>query len=373
MSPTHARCRFRDLGAASGTLPPGPLNAITDVAGVLVGHATVIEGDDVRTGVTAVLPHAGNAYRERVPAGLFVGNGFGKLIGATQLVERGELETPVLLTNTMTVARVADALIDWTLALPGNEDVRTVNPFVGETNDGRLNDIRARGVTAEHALAALATAAGGPVAGGNVGAGTGTVAFGLKGGIGSSSRVLAEAQGGWTVGALVQANFGGDLTMDGLKVGRALGRRPLDDGAPLGGASGGPVDADGSIMIVLATDAPLSDRNLTRLAARAMAGLARTGAAMSDGSGDYAVAFSTAPEVRRRVPVGEAPRLRATTEVTHAHVSPLFLAAIEATEEAILDALCLAETMRGHRGRVVEALPLKVVRRLLAERGVTTG
>ena len=361
--------RFRALGASPGTLPPGPHNAITDVAGVLVGHATVIAGDDVRTGVTAVLPHAGNPYRERVPAGLHVGNGFGKLIGATQLVELGELETPVLLTNTMAVARVADAVVDWTLALPGNEDVRTVNPFVGETNDGRLNDIRSRGVTGEHALAALAAAAGGPVVGGNVGAGTGTVAFGLKGGIGSASRVLPASKGGWTVGALVQANLGGDLTMDSLQVGRALGRRPFDDGPLLGGAPGGPVDADGSIMIVLATDAPLSDRNLTRLAARAMAGLARTGAAMSDGSGDYAVAFSTATEVRRHVPAGEAPRLRTTTEVTHAHVSPLFLAAIEATEEAILDALCLAETMRGYRGRVVEALPLEVVRRLLAERG----
>jgi D-aminopeptidase len=359
MDPAPDRCRFRDLGAAPGTLSPGPLNAITDVAGVLVGHATVIEGEDVRTGVTAVLPHAGNPYRERVPAGLHVGNGFGKLIGATQLVELGELETPVLLANTMAVARVADALIDWTLALPRNEDVRTVNPVVGETNDGRLNDIRSRGVTGEHARAALASAAGGPVAGGNVGAGTGTVAFGLKGGIGSSSRVLPPARGGWTVGALVQANFGGDLVMDGLQVGRALRR-----------AAPAEPDADGSIMVVLATDAPLSDRNLTRLAARAMAGLARTGAAMSDGSGDYAIAFSTAPEVRRAHP-GRAPRR--VLDVPNEAMSPLFLAAIEATEEAILDALCLAETMRGYRGRVVEALPLGVVRRLLGERGITRG
>jgi len=369
MTAAPTRCRFRDLGAAPGSLSPGPLNAITDVAGVLVGHATVIEGERFRTGVTAVLPHAGNPYRERVPAGLHVGNGFGKLIGATQVVELGELETPVLLTNTMAVARVADALIDWTLALPGNEDVRTVNPFVGETNDGRLSDIRARGVTAEHALAALAAAAPGPVAGGNVGAGTGTVAFGFKGGIGSSSRVLASAAGGWTVGALVQANFGGDLTMDGLKVGRALAGRAARaevraaEAAP---SAGGPArrthDADGSIMIVLATDAPLSDRNLTRLAARAMAGLARTGAAMSDGSGDYAVAFSTAEDVRRAHPA-RAPRR--VLDVPNEAMSPLFLAAIEATEEAILDALCLAETMRGFRGRVVEALPLDVVRRLL--------
>ncbi len=367
MDPAPGRCRFRDLGVEPGTLPPGPLNAITDVAGVLVGHATVVEGDDVRTGVTAVLPQAGNPYSERVPAGLHVGNGFGKLIGATQLDELGELETPVLLTNTMAVARVADALIDWTLALPGNEDVRTVNPFVGETNDGRLSDIRARGVTAEHALAAIAAAAAGPVAGGNVGAGTGTVAFGLKGGIGTASRVLPAADGGWTVGALVQANFGGDLTMDGLKVGRAL--RGAASATPAG-ASAATHDADGSIMIVLATDAPLSDRNLRRLAARAMAGLARTGAAMSDGSGDYAVAFSTAPEVRRAHPARSP---RSVLDVPNEAMSPLFLAAIEATEEAILDALCLAETMRGHRGRVVEALPLEVVRRLAAERGVTRG
>ncbi len=358
----RARRRFRELGAAPGVLPPGPLNAITDVAGVLVGHATVIEGDAVRTGVTAVLAHDGNPYRERVPAGLFVGNGFGKLIGATQVQELGELETPVLLTNTLAVARAADALIDWTLALPGNEDVRSVNAFVGETNDGRLNDIRARGVDAEHVLAALAAARSGPVAGGNVGAGTGTVAFGFKGGIGSASRVLRAPQGGWTVGALVQANFGGVLRMDGLDVGRTLGR------------SG--TDADGSIMIVLATDAPLSDRNLRRLAARAMAGLARTGAAMSHGSGDYAVAFSTAPEVRRLMSPAlrrRAPVPRSTLDVANDDVSPLFLAAIEATEEAILDALCLAESMRGYGGREVEALPLDAVRRMIGEAGRGAG
>lgn len=386
------RCRLRDLGIAPGMQPPGRWNAITDVAGVRVGHATVIEGDAVRTGVTAVLPHAGNPYRERVPAGLFVGNGFGKLVGATQLRELGELETPILLTNTLAVFRVADALVDWTLALPGNERVRSVNPVVGETNDGRLNDIRARGVGGVHALAALSAATGGPVAGGNVGAGTGTVAFGLKGGIGSASRVLGPADGGYTVGALVQANFGGDLTVDGLKVGRAL-REAADPGiagqaagtetpaAPPGPApasSAAAHDADGSIMIVLATDAPLSSRDLQRLAARAMAGLARTGAAMGDGSGDYAIAFSTAAEVRRVVDAGRTvaagarrrpPTPRVLRELDHADLSPLFLAAIEATEEAILDALCLAETMRGFRGRVVEALPLDLVRRLGARRG----
>jgi len=383
-----------------GTLPPGRWNAITDVAGVRVGHATAIVGDDVRTGVTAILPHAGNPFRERVPAGLSVGNGFGKLVGATQLRELGELETPILLTNTLAVFRVADALVDWTLGLPGNEGVRSVNPVVGETNDGRLNDIRARGVGAEHARAALAAAAGpdgaGPVAGGNVGAGTGTVAFGRKGGIGSASRVLPAQEGGWTVGALVQANFGGDLRVAGLPVGaelkaqalqaraaaaRALRERASSGTAAAADADGAPAarsdapadapaarsDVDGSIMIVLATDAPLSARDLERLAARGMAGLARTGAAMSDGSGDYALAFSTAPDVRRHVPGDERrgpPAPRPLRELDHADLSPLFLAAIEATEEAILDALCLAETMRGHGGQVVEALPLDLVRRL---------
>jgi D-aminopeptidase len=348
------RSRFRALGASPGVLAPGPWNAITDVDGVRVGHATLIAAEDVRTGVTAIVPHALDPYRERVPAGICVGNGFGKLIGSTQVRELGELETPVLLTNTLAAARVADALIDWTLRQRGNEEVRSVNPFVGETNDGRLNDIRARGVTAEHAFAALAAAASGPVAGGNVGAGTGTVAFGFKGGIGTASRVLDAAQGGWTLGALVQANFGGVLCMDGLPVGRTLGR--------------GGDDADGSIMVVLATDAPLSERNLERLATRAMAGLARTGAAMSNGSGDYAVAFSTALEVRRRhgvdAPPPRAPR--AILDVANDAMSPLFLAAIEATEEAILDALCLAQTMRGHRGRTVEALPLESVRAMIA-------
>lgn len=420
------RCRLRDLGITPGVLPAGRNNAITDVTGVRVGHATVVDGDDVRTGVTVVLPHDGNPFRERVPAGVVVGNGFGKLIGFTQVRELGELETPVLLTNTLAAPRAADALIDWILALPGNEDVTSVNPFVGETNDGRLNDIRARGVRAEHVHAALVAAqaapASAPVAGGNVGAGTGTVAFGYKGGIGTASRLVAAAHGSWTVGALVQANFGGVLTMDGLPVGKALGgdaafgaevRGSGESGATglgaagLGAAFSGA--ADGSIMVVLATDAPLSDRNLERLAARGLAGLARTGAAMSDGSGDYAVAFSTALEVRRRsggrwrppaasaghaasadpaasvgpaassdphgsgradaLPSRPASPPRAVLDLPNDAMSPLFLAAIEATEEAILDALCLAETMRGFRGRVVEALPLEVVRQLAREAG----
>jgi len=431
MKTGSTRCRLRNLGITPGVLPAGRNNAITDVTGVRVGHATVVEGDDVRTGVTAVLPHDGNSFRERVPAGVVVGNGFGKLIGFTQVRELGELETPVLLTNTLAAPRVADALIDWILTLPGNEDVTSVNPFVGETNDGRLNDIRARAVRAEHVHAALAAAqaapANAPVVGGNVGAGTGTVAFGYKGGIGTASRQVTAAHGSWTVGALVQANFGGVLTMDGLPVGKALGgeaafgaevRGSGESGAADTGAAGSgagdpraadPGAADGSIMIVLATDAPLSDRNLERLAARGLAGLARTGAAMSDGSGDYAVAFSTAPEVRRRSggrgqppavsagpavsggpaasagpaassdarDPGRADALgsrtalppRAILDMPNDAMSPLFLAAIEATEEAILDALCLAETMRGFRGRVVEALPFEMVRQLAREAG----
>ena len=305
------RPRPRDLGLAPGVLRPGARNAITDVAGVQVGHATLVVGDDVRTGVTAVLPHAGDLFRERVPAGLFVGNGFGKLVGATQLAELGELETPVLLTNTLSVAPCAEALLAWTLDAPGNARVRSVNPVVGETNDGVLNDIRARRVTLTHAIAALEAArAAAPedgAVGGNVGAGTGTVAFGWKGGIGTASRCLPAALGGWTVGALVQANYGGELRMDGLPVGKALGRYYLKDALDRG-------DADGSVVVLLATDAPLSDRNLTRLAARAMAGIARTGAAMSDGSGDYAIAFSTAAEVRRHAAPAAARSARPSRE-----------------------------------------------------------
>ncbi len=361
------RPRPRDLGLTPGVLPPGPLNALTDVAGVRVGHVTLVAGDDVRTGVTAVLPHAGDPFRERVPAGLFVGNGFGKLVGATQLVELGELETPILLTNTLSVAPCAEALLAWTLDAPGNARVRSVNPVVGETNDGVLNDIRGRHVTVVHAIAALEAArAATPedgVVGGNVGAGTGTVAFGWKGGIGTASRRLPAMLGGWTVGALVQANYGGELRMDGLNVGKALGQYYLKDALDRG-------DADGSVCVVLATDAPLSDRNLARLAARAMAGVARTGAAMSDGSGDYAIAFSTALEVRRVRPMARrdpaAPR--AIAELANDDVSPLFLAAIEATEEAVLDALCRAETTTGFEGRMVEALPVEAVRGMVDAR-----
>lgn len=354
--PELHRRRLRELGIVPGVLPTGPRNDITDVAGVLVGQVTLVEGESVRTGVTAILPHGGNLFRHRVPAGLSVGNGYGKLIGATQLVELGELETPILLTNTLAAPRAADALIAWTLEQAGNERVRSVNAFVGETNDGLLNDIRARAVTPEHALAALAAADDDPVQQGAVGAGTGTVAFGYKGGIGSASRRLPDSLGGASVGALVQTNYGGVLQVAGRRVGEATGKHYLHQG--LAATGGGGQGADGSIMIVLATDAPVGDRNLTRLAARGLAGLARTGAAMSNGSGDYAVAFSTAEAVRRG-----ARRAPSVAEYDNEAMSPLFLAAIEATEEAIYDSLCLATTMTGHQGRVVQALPLALLGR----------
>jgi D-aminopeptidase len=350
-----SRKRVRELGFSPGILPVGKWNAITDVRGVKVGHVTVIEGDEVRTGVTAILPHGGNLFQEKVPAGFVVGNGFGKLAGSTQVEELGEIETPIVLTNTFAVPRAAEAVIDWTLAQKGNEDVRSVNPVVGETNDGyHLNDIRKMAVTKEHVLQALEVAATGPVVEGCVGAGTGTVCFGWKGGIGTSSRQMPEKLGGYTVGALVQTNFGGVLQMDGIPVGKRLGqyylREQLEDAEGTG---------DGSIMIVLATDAPLSDRNLKRLAKRALAGLARTGASMSNGSGDYVIAFSTAEAVRRTQE--RRSKVWAYPEVPNDLMSPLFQAAIEVTEESIYNSLCMAETMMGARGAKVVALPFSFV------------
>lgn len=355
-SMVQPRCRFRALGMTCGILPPGPLNAITDVDGISVGHVTLIEGADIRTGATAILPHTGNLYQEKVPAGVVVGNGYGKLMGSTQIMELGEIETPIVLTNTLAVPRAADAILDWTLRQPGNETVGSVNMVVGETNDGYLNNIRARVLTPALIEQALTTAQPGPVAEGCVGAGTGTVAFGWKGGIGTSSRRLPVVLGGYTVGVLVQSNYGGVLQMAGLPVGQALGQYYLREHI----APARPPDrADGSIMIVVATDAPLSDRNLTRLANRALAGLARTGAAMSNGSGDYVLAFSTAPMVRR---MQLAPGMvRATVELPNDQVSPLFQAVIEATEEAIYNSLCMATTTAGYRGHQVEALPLDVL------------
>lgn len=343
------RKRVRELGISPGILPVGKWNAITDVQGVHVGHVTLMEGHDIRTGVTAILPHKGNIFRDKVPAAIIIGNGIGKLMGSTQVEELGEIETPIVLTNTLAVPRAAEAIIDWILAQKGNEDVRSVNPVVGETNDGMLNNIRRMAVTKEHVIDAITHASSGPVDEGCVGAGTGTVCFGWKGGMGTSSRMLPGLLGGYTVGALVQTNFGGVLQMDGIPVGKRLGqyylKEQLDDAS-----------ADGSVMIVLATDAPLSDRNLKRLARRGLAGLARTGASMSNGSGDYVVAFSTAEEVRR------TPERRSSVypypEVPNDMMSPLFEAAIEATEEGIYNSLCMAETMLGYRGVKVAALPL---------------
>jgi D-aminopeptidase len=353
--------RARDLGFAPGILAPGPLNAITDVGGLRVGQVTVIAGEGARTGVTAILPHGGNPYADRVPAGVFAMNGFGKMAGVTQVEELGELETPILLTNTLAVGRAVEALVDWTLSQPGNEGVRSVNAVVGETNDGRLNDIRARGITAEEMHRALTGATSGPVEEGSVGAGTGTMAFGWKGGIGTSSRVLPAPLGGFTVGALVQANYGGALVMDGLPVGKLLGKYYLAEHLAQ------QADADGSVVVVLATDAPLSDRNLQRLARRAMAGIARTGAAFSDGSGDYAVAFATHPEVLR-TPARRAAEAR-YADWPNDRISPLFVAAAETTEEAVLNALTMATTIEsriGGRRAVGRALPLD---RILALRG----
>lgn len=329
--PMNARPRAREIGIQPGILPTGALNAITDVEGVRVGQTTLIRGENVRTGVTVILPHGGNLFREKVPAAVFVGNGFGKLMGSTQIDELGEIESPIALTSTLNVPRVADALIDWMLTMPGNEDVKSINVVVGETNDGRLNDIRGRHVGRDEVFAALKNAKGGAVEEGSVGAGTGTVAFGWKGGIGTSSRKLPAKLGGWTIGVLVQTNYGGVLTIDGNPVGKKLGQYYLKNELE---------NADGSIMIVIATDAPIDARNLERMGARAMMGLARTGAAGTNGSGDYAIAFSTARN--------------ATTLVKNDDMSPLFLAVIEATEEAIYNSLLKATDVGD-----VKALPLE--------------
>ncbi len=329
------RARARALGIKVGILPVGPLNAITDVTGVEVGQTTLDDGKDIHTGVTAILPHAGNMFRDKVAGAVFVGNAFGKLMGSTQVEELGEIETPILLTSTLNVPRVGDALISYMLALPGNEKVQSINPLVGETNDGGLNDIRGRHVGEKEVVAAIEGAHGGPVEEGAVGAGAGTIAFGWKGGIGTSSRRLPEKLGGYTIGVLVQTNFGGILSINGAPVGIELGQYYLKSALP-------PSNPDGSCMIVIATDAPVDSRNLQRRAARAMMGLARTGSAGSNGSGDYAIAFSTVHE---------------TPLVTNDAMSPLFLAVIEATEEAIYNSLFMATTTTG-RGRTVQALPI---------------
>jgi D-aminopeptidase len=368
------RPRARELGLKVGILPTGTLNAITDVAGVLVGHKTIIQGENVRTGVTAIVPHGGNLFREKVPGAIRVGNGFGKLMGSTQVEELGEIETPILLTSTLSVPRAADFLLDYMLALPGNEEVRSINPIVAETNDGYLNDIRARNIGRDDVFSAIKNAKSGVVEEGCVGAGTGTIAFDFKGGIGSSSRKLPRNLGGYTVGVLVQSNFGGVLTINGAPVGRELGRyylktelenpgADLNKNNPVADARA-PSSADGSIIIVIATDAPVDARNLKRMGERAMLGLARTGGTGSNGSGDYAIAFSTAPDLRI-VPGKE----RAQKFVANDAMSPIFLAVIEATEEAIYNSLFRATTMTGC-GQTIEALPLEPTLQILRKRSL---
>ena len=352
------RVRARELGVAPGIFKPGKWNAITDVAGVRVGQVSLVEGDNIRTGVTAILPHPGNAYLERVPAAVFVGNGYGKLIGSTQVGELGELETPILLTCTLCVWKAADAMAEWMLGQPGMQDIRSINPLVAETNDGDLNDIRVRPVTADAVLRALESASSGPVTEGSVGAGTGTVAFGWKGGIGTSSRVLPASQGGYTVGVLVQTNFGGVLTVMGAPVGQALGRYAFKDDVSL-------ERGDGSVIVVIATDAPLSDRNLRRVAARAMMGLGRTGSSASNGSGDYAIAFSTAKQTRRAWDA----RQHTTTELANQEMSAVFEGTVEAVEEAVYNSLFMATSVTGN-GQTVEAIPLDRVREILATHGI---
>ena len=366
---TNARPRSSDLGIKVGVLPSGPLDAITDVAGVAVGQTTIVRGNNIRTGVTAIVPHPGNLYREKVPGAVFVGNGFGKLAGSTQVEEMGDIETPILLTSTTSVPRVADAVISYMLALPGNEDVLSINPVVGETNDGYLSDIRGRHITPDDVSAAIKNAKSGPVEEGAVGAGTGTVAFGWKGGIGTSSRHLPTSLGGYTVGVLVQTNFGGVLTIAGAPVGQELGQyylhKEIEQAA---NAATSPAEkADGSCMMVVATDAPLDSRNLKRLAARALLGLARTGSSASNGSGDYVIAFSTAQQVR--IHATDKSLTRKEEVLTNDAMSPLFEAVIEATEEAIYNSVFKATTTTGN-GHTVEALPIEKTMEILKEHRV---
>jgi D-aminopeptidase len=355
----EARPRARDIGLAPGVFEPGAKNSITDVAGVSVGHATLNQGDAIRTGVTVIVPHQGNVFQDKVPGAVFVGNAFGKLAGSTQVDELGTIETPIGLTNTLSVGAVMDGLVRWTLDRAGNENVRSVNALVGETNDGGLNDIRGQHVRAQHVIEALKTADSGAVQEGSVGAGTGTQAFGWKGGIGTSSRKLAARYGGYTVGVLVQSNYGGVLTMGGAPVGKILGRyayRPT--GQQASGPAGKDDHGDGSCMIVVATDAPIDARDLKRLAARAVFGLARTGSSFSNGSGDFAIAFSTAPDLRTKF---DSPAAQARTLLPTDGVSPLFQAALEATEEAVYNSLLKATPVTSRIGKA-EALPVDRVR-----------
>jgi D-aminopeptidase len=382
--PKNERPRAREAGLKIGILPTGELNAITDVPGVQVGHTTIIRGENVRTGVTAILPHGANLFQEKVPGAVFVGNGFGKLMGSTQVNELGEIETPILLTSTLAVPKVGDFLMDYMLALPGNENVQSINPLVAETNDGYLNDIRGRHITREDVFSAIKTAQTGKVEEGSTGAGTGTIAFGFKGGIGTASRRLPEALGSYSVGVLVQTNYGGILTIDGAPVGVELGKYYLRDVVEKSEKKSESLKntnentaqkqndindlADGSIIIVIATDAPVDARQLKRMAARSMMGLARTGAAATNGSGDYAIAFSTAPSVRIKS-LADNRTPRDLKLLSNDAMSPLFLAVIEATEEAIYNSLFRATTVTGKENRAIEALPLDKTMTILRKYG----
>jgi D-aminopeptidase len=377
---SNGRPRARDLGIAPGALTPGPLNAITDVAGVRVGHTTIVDGDAVRTGVTAILPHAGNLFQEKVPGAVFVGNAFGKLAGSTQVNELGTIETPIVLTNTLAVGTAVDAVVRWTLAQTGNGNVRSVNALVGETNDGTLNDIRGLHVTRDHVTAAITNAKTGTVDEGAVGAGTGTIAFGWKGGIGTSSRTVTQGTDTWTVGVLVQSNYGGKLVIDGVPVWKELtppreragAIPPARDAIPPKGGShrneegngASDSDADGSCMIVVATDAPIDSRNLQRLAGRAVFALARTGSTYSNGSGDFAIAFSTHPSLRVTSATGPQPRTLLPTDA----VSGLFEAVLDATEEAVDNSLLKATDITANR-RTIRAIPTDPLRALLRKYG----
>jgi D-aminopeptidase len=350
-NPIFSQSKPRDLGIKFGILPTGEWNSITDVAGIKVGHFTKIDGESIRTGVTAILPHPGNIFQEKVPAAIFVGNGFGKLAGVTQVQELGNIESPIILTNTLSVASGIEGVVRYSLFLPGNENVQSVNAVVGETNDGYLNDIRGMHISPQEVIQAINSAESGLVVEGNVGAGTGTVCFGWKGGIGSSSRKLPASLGGYTVGVLVQTNFGGNLQIGGVPVGEKLGKYPFKDALE---------KSDGSCMIVVATDAPVLERNLERMAQRAMMGLAKTGGIASNGSGDYVIAFSTNQGLR--IPyTNPDQKLQQAEFLGNEDMTALFLAVIEATEEAIINSLFAAETMIGKDGRIVEALPKEKV------------
>jgi D-aminopeptidase len=357
LASSEQRPRLREFGIKTGIFSPGPLNAITDVAGVKVGQVTLIEGDNIRTGVTAILPHEGNIFQQKVPGAIYVANGYGKLTGIAQVEELGQIETPIILTNTLSVPTAADAVLDYVLSLPGNERVQSVNPVVGETNDGGLNDIRGRHVKKSHVIEAIENAKTGPVKEGCVGAGTGTSCYGWKGGIGTSSRKLPESRGGYTVGVLVQTNHGGIFQINGYPVGLKLGRysfrRDVEE------------KSEGSCMVVVATDAPLDSRNLKRLAKRAMLGIVRTGGYFSNGSGDFGIAFSTSEKVR--IPHSTRSDTLTMELLRNSRMSALFLAASEACEEAILNSLFKAETMDGRDGRKIEALPLDKIKTILEE------